>query len=322
MREVLELELAGQRLVGTRHVSATPRARTGVLLLNAGFAPRDGHGGLSAQAADALAVLGVPVYRFDLPGIGDSPGPLPARILDFFDLVAYGGFVDLTTALVRELCLQEDLDRLVLGGLCGGAITAIYVGARERARVCGLLLLEPEMYLIEPRTGPAAARRRRGGLRGRLQQSLFNYWGWMRLLAAEGPRSQWVPFPRRTMLAMLRRRAELPPVTNLPLVDAWRELVRHARPSLVITAAGKMHEIFFDRINSVALRGLDMSAVRHVRLQRTNHIFTTGGAIDAVLSHVLPWVVGVAGMPAPVPAATSTLATGPNPAPPASARPS
>jgi len=293
MREVFELEVAGERLVGTRHVPSAPGARMGVLLLNAGFAPRDGHGGLSAHAADALAARGIPAYRFDLPRIGDSPGPLPARILDFFELVASGGFADVTTELVRELCPREGLDRLVLGGLCGGAITAIFVGAREPARVCGLLLLEPEMYVIEPRIDAASRRRRLPRLRGRLKRQLFNYWGWMRLLANEGPRTQWIPFPRQAILAFLRGRMDLPAVTNLPLVEAWRELVRDGRPSLVITAAGKMHEIFFDRINAVALRGLDTRSVRHVRLKRTNHIFTTGGAIEAVLSHVLPWTESV-----------------------------
>jgi pimeloyl-ACP methyl ester carboxylesterase len=295
MREVFELELSGTRLVGTRHAPAAAGSRTGVLLLNAGFAARDGHGGLSAQAADALAARGIPAYRFDMPGIGDSPGPLPARILDFFDLVARAGFADLTTALVRELFVREGLDRLVLGGLCGGAITAIYVGLREPARVCGLLLLEPEMYVIEPGSGAASVHGRGQGLAARLRWQVFNYWGWMRLLAREGPRSQWLPFPRRTILAFLRRRADLPPVTNVPLVEAWRTLVRDGRPSLVITAAGKMHEIFFDRINSVVLRGIDTQAVRHVRLENTNHIFTTGGAIEAVLSHVLPWVEGLCG---------------------------
>jgi pimeloyl-ACP methyl ester carboxylesterase len=300
MREALEIQIGGERLVGTRHVPSTPGARMGVLLLNAGFAPRDGHGGLSALAADALAARGVPSYRFDLPRIGDSPGLIPARILDFFELVSSGGFTDVSAGLVRELCLREGLDRLVLGGLCGGAITAIFVGAREPARVCGLLLLEPEMYVIEPRTDAASTRRQRSWLVERLQRRLFNfYWGWMRLLASEGPRTRWVPFPRQAVIGFLRRRTGLPTVTNVPLVEAWRELVRDARPSLVITAAGKMPEIFFDRINGVALRGIDTRSVHHVRLTRTNHIFTTGGAIEAVLSHLVPWVESLAGVSGP-----------------------
>lgn len=294
MREVLEIDLDGARLVGTRHRPAASGARMGVLFLNAGFAPRDGHGGLAAHAGDALAARGIPVYRVDLPCIGDTPGPLPARILDFFDLVASGGYVAVTTALVQELCRREGLDRLVVGGLCGGAITATFVGAREPERVCGVLLLEPELYVTEP---PPIAAFKRGdegqGLRGRRKRQLFNYWGWMRLLAHEGPRTQWLPFPRQTVLNFLRGRSGLPSVTNMPLVDAWRELVRGARPTLVITAAGKMPEIFFDRINAVALRGLDMRSVQHIRLPQTNHIFTSGGAIDAVLSHVLPWAEGV-----------------------------
>jgi pimeloyl-ACP methyl ester carboxylesterase len=293
MREVLEIEVAGERLVGTRHVPVKPGARMGVLLLNAGFAPRDGHAGLSAHAADALAARGIPAYRFDLPGIGDSPGPLPGPILEFFEFVTSGGFTDVTVALVRELCAREGLERLVLGGLCGGAATAIFVGAREPERVCGLLLLEPEMYVTEPKVDKASGRRQRPGLLGRLKGQVFNYWGWMRLLVKEGRRGQWLPIPRQTILNILRAQPGLPSVANVPLIDAWRELVRRARPSLVITAAGKMPEIFFDRINDVALGGLDTRPIRHIRLKNTNHIFTTGGAIEAVLSHVLLWVESV-----------------------------
>jgi hypothetical protein len=56
-----------------------------------------------------------------------------------------------------------------------------------------------------------------------------------------------------------------------------------------------MHEIFFDRVNAVALRGIDTQAVQHVRLENTNHIFTTGGAIEGVLAHLLPWVERLGG---------------------------
>jgi pimeloyl-ACP methyl ester carboxylesterase len=293
MREVIELEVAGARLVGTRHAPAGPGDRMGVLLLNAGFAPRDGHGGLSSHAADALATRGIPAYRFDLPCIGDSPGPLPARVLDFFELVTSGGFIGVTAGLVRELCAREGLERLILGGLCGGAVTAIFVGAREPERVCGLLLLEPELYVTEPKVDEASRRRQHPGLIGQLKLQIFNYWGWMRLLAREGRRGRWLPIPRQAILGMLRAQPDLPAVANVPLVDAWRALVRRARPSLVITAAGKMPEIFFDRISGVALRGLDTRSVRHVRLENTNHVFTTSGAIESVLSHVLPWVESV-----------------------------
>ncbi len=90
---------------------------------------------------------------------------------------------------------------------------------------------------------------------------------------------------------MLLRSDRLPDVTNIPLVDAWKRAVSRSVPVLVLTAQGKLREVFFDRINGVALSGLSTSCVQHVRLSGTNHIFTSGGAIDMVIEKVLPWAV-------------------------------
>jgi pimeloyl-ACP methyl ester carboxylesterase len=338
MREVLQLELGEEVLTGTRHVPQGRPARTGVLFINFGYVPRDGHGGVAAHACDALAASGIPAYRFDLPRLGDSPGPLPRETLEFFDLVTGGGFVTVTRALVRSLCEREGLEGVVLGGLCGGAVTAVFVGDLEPERVRGLVLLEPELYLNEPPRGDAQEARisRRAWLKqrlpsgpryaplhgllalrapfepalkrgaravlasprlDRLRGSLFNYWGWMRLLTLEGKRGHWIPLPRKAILDFVLSQTELPAVTNLRLVSAWEHLVRARRPMLVVTAEGKLREVFFDRINRVVLKGLATPAVQHVRLARTNHLFTTGGAIDAVIATVLPWVTALAVRP-------------------------
>jgi alpha-beta hydrolase superfamily lysophospholipase len=331
MREVLQVELDGTTLTGTRHVASTPRARTGVLFINFGYVPRDGHGGLAAHAGDALAAMGVPTYRFDLPRLGDSPGPLPPEAPEFYDLVTQGGYVPVTRALVRALLATEGLDGLVLGGLCGGAVTAIFVADLEPARIWGLILMEPELYLTEPRKAPAEAPRpsRRTWLGERLPPgplaeplrallalrapfepdlarayarlvarepfrrlhgALFNYWGWMRLLTREGLRGSWIPLPRKAILEFVLSRSELPAVTNLPLVSAWQNLVRTRQPVLVVTAAGKLREIFFDRINATVLEGVDTRSVQHVRLEHTNHLFTTGGAIRRVVASMVAFL--------------------------------
>jgi pimeloyl-ACP methyl ester carboxylesterase len=351
VRAVLQLEVDGQVLTGTRHLPAGPPVpgATGVLFINFGYVPRDGHGGLAAHACDALAARGVPAYRFDLPRLGDTPGVLPVEAPEFYDLVTSGGYSAVSRGLVRALVRDQGLAGVVLGGLCGGAVTALYVGDLEPELVKGLILLEPELYLTEPprtqESGPRPSRR--AWLKGRLPPSpafaplrallslrapfepqlkeaygklverepfrkvhgaVFNYWGWMRLLTSEGQRGHWIPLPRKAILEFVLSRSELPAVTNLPLVSAWQHLVRAGRPVLVVTADGKLREVFFDSINLTVLKGLDTRSVRHVRLKHTNHLFTTGGAIQLVIGQVVPWVEALGGGAAPAPEAPAEAA--------------
>ena len=78
----------------------------------------------------------------------------------------------------------------------------------------------------------------------------------------------------------------LPAVTNLPLAGAWQRFVTAERPVLIITAEGKLREVFFERINATVLAGVERRKYQHVRLAGTNHIFTTGGAIKTVIGHL------------------------------------
>ncbi|MCU0696076.1 MAG: alpha/beta hydrolase [Myxococcaceae bacterium] len=321
-RSLEVVDLPHGRCVGTHHLPAQPRSRVGLLWVNFGYVPRDGHGGLATQASDALAATGVPCFRYDLPGLGDAPGPLPAVTHDFFPVVTGGHFTHVTAELVESLCTREGLDGLVVAGLCGGAVNAIFTAEALPARVKGLILLEPELYVTEPKAADGTVRPKRlrpwlrqqlpsdGGvavqaidaalslrlpmedvvkkaLTRALPAQLFNYWGWMRLLTAEGRYSRLVPIPRQALLDFVMSRSGLPDVTNLPLAAAWKRWVEDGHPAVVITAKGKLRELFFDRINTALAVPLTSPRYLHVRLAGTNHIFTTGGAIASVTRHLV-----------------------------------
>ncbi len=308
-RRIDVLDLPAGRCVGTVHEPLGTRARLGLLWVNFGYVPRDGHGGLAASASDAMARRGVPSFRYDLPGLGDAPGPLAAHTHDFFPVVTSGRFTEVTRQLVQTVCAREQLDGVVVAGLCGGAVNAIFTADAERHLVRGLVLLEPEMYVTEPKKddGPMKRARKRDAIRAKLPKllarelpyeraldtlgnKLFSYWGWMRLLTLENRYGRYVPLPRKKILDFVLIRSELPSVTHLPLASAWSRWVGDKRPSLVITADAKLREVFFDRINRVVLSKVDTRSMRHIRLKGTNHIFTTGGAIETVMGHIVPWV--------------------------------
>jgi hypothetical protein len=111
----------------------------------------------------------------------------------------------------------------------------------------------------------------------------------MRVLTMENRWGRSIPLPRKMILDVVNRRDGLPGVTNLPLVAAWRRVVARQTPALVITAADKLRGVFFDRVNRVMLSGVSMTSVRQVPLGATNHIFTSGNAIERIRDHVLSW---------------------------------
>lgn len=295
-RQLIELEVQGHRLFGTHHLARG--SRTGFLFVNFGYVPRDGHGGLSAIASDKLASLGFPCFRVDLPALGDTEGELPKDSKQWFSMVRAGGFADITRGIVDALVRDHAIDRVVIGGLCAASITTIYTCDRDRdGKVAGVVLLEPEMYTTDtspegqernslPDGAPAYSRARRA------MKKAFSYWSWARVFTGESPYSRFVPIPRPLLLKVLESNmSELPERTNLPLVAAWQNVVRSRRPALVVTAEGKMRELFLDRVNRVAVPGFPTSWIEHVRVPHTNHIFTTGGAISIVCDAIQRWTL-------------------------------
>lgn len=285
MRELVSMTVRGHVVWGTRHLPTGPRRDVGVLLLNAGQAPRSGHGGLSARAADRLAAAGVPVFRFDLPGLGDSFGTLPTRAATFWRGVEEGRQAPVAMALAAAVRERYGLRRLVAGGLCGAAVNAIYAADRDPALLDGLLLLEPEFFLT-----PLPGEERDAGRARRWLKRLVSRRAWLRLLTGESPYGRYLIFARRVALRLLVRRAALPENVNLPLALSWARVVERGVPCLVITARGKIREAYTEQVRRAVLGRDRQGAVHHVSLPHTNHVLTSGGAIDRCASEMVRWL--------------------------------
>jgi pimeloyl-ACP methyl ester carboxylesterase len=289
VREIVQVAGA----VGTYHAPEGPSPkRVAYLFVNPGHVPRDGHGGLAAKACDRLAARGYPCFRFDLPALGDSPGPLPTLAEELYAFVADAGYVPVTLDLMSAIRERHPVDGVVLGGLCGAAVTGIYAADRAPGAVRGLILFEPELFRVAPQGDDARATAEEEQTNGRMKRvtsKLFSYWGWMTILTMENQYAKYVPLPREAILRVLMNREDLPSVANVPLVEAWQRVVGRRTPTLVVTAKGKVREVFFDRINRVALKRVPTASMEHVRLEGTNHIFTTGGAIDRVIGLLERW---------------------------------
>jgi len=176
---------AGQRLFGTLHLPGTPnRALPAVILLSPGVKMRVGPGRLYVPLTELMNSLGYTVLRFDFHGLGDSEGELNETLLaDVYNHIEVGRYVGDTLSAIRWLREQHGCKRFMLGGLCGGAITALLAAERDKS-VDSLLSLGMTVTLASNAATPAKYltraqldSRRQGYYRRLLQPK-----SWLRLL--------------------------------------------------------------------------------------------------------------------------------------------
>lgn len=110
-------------------------ADTGVLIVVGGPQYRAGAHRQFTLLARVLAAAGYPVLRFDVRGMGDSPGAQRS-----FEAL----HEDVHAAVAALLHARTGLRRVVLWGLCDGASAALLaLQARPAPAVAGLVLLNP-----------------------------------------------------------------------------------------------------------------------------------------------------------------------------------
>lgn len=115
-----------------------------LLWLSAGQKVRQGAWRMNVAIARRAAALGCPVLRFDFNGLGDSEG---ARrhgqfVMDFYGFVQMGGLRDDVAAAVAFALAELGPRPVVLGGLCGGAVSALFAGPALGRAVWGHVLVD------------------------------------------------------------------------------------------------------------------------------------------------------------------------------------
>jgi uncharacterized protein len=136
IERALRIDPAGAGLLGIASLPAggVCRSGTAVVVVVGGAQYRVGSHRQFVLLARALAAAGHAALRFDLPGMGDSPG----EALPFEATGPHiGAAIDTAMAL-------EGVQRVVLWGLCDGASACLLHAAGERdPRLAGLVLLNP-----------------------------------------------------------------------------------------------------------------------------------------------------------------------------------
>jgi pimeloyl-ACP methyl ester carboxylesterase len=132
----------GHRLFGMLYAPDHAVAqRVGVLVSVNAIKNRVGTFRLHVLLARRFCELGYYVLTFDPAGIGDSEGPFDNKLLSehYYDIQT-GKYSDDLADATNYFVGEARLDRMVLFGLCGGAISMQMSGASD-PRVAGLMLL-------------------------------------------------------------------------------------------------------------------------------------------------------------------------------------
>jgi alpha/beta superfamily hydrolase len=131
---------AGHRLFGILHQPAINRnPGVAIVLLSPGIKGRVAPHRLYVKMARRLCDAGFMVLRFDFYGLGDAEGELDEKLVaDVYGAVSVGRYVEDTIAAMDWLQHEHQVGKFVLSGLCGGAITGLFAGARD-ARVDALI---------------------------------------------------------------------------------------------------------------------------------------------------------------------------------------
>lgn len=147
---------AGHTLFGTLHLPARFNSSLPTLvLLSPGVKMRVGPGRLYVPITDMFNDLGFKVFRFDFFGLGDSEGELHEKFLaDVYNNIEVGRYVDDTVCALNWLRSRGHGERFLLGGLCGGAITALLT-AEVESSVVALLSLGMTVTLASNSAVPA-----------------------------------------------------------------------------------------------------------------------------------------------------------------------
>ena len=278
----------GLRLYGMLHMPAAAAIRnTGIVLLSPGIKTRVGPHQQYVRMARKFASMGFPVLRFDFCGLGDSEGELTEHMhADLHTEIQLGRYVDDSKCAIDCIIRDTGVEKVILAGLCGGAVTGLLAGIDDN-RVAGLLALGIPVILDNQVSDADAAVT--GQQLDRLKQGyirkLADPKAWLRLLTLKSD--------FKTLMKSFRHKKEGPTGAPQPAAkDSGGEapnnlnhlfgpacfsfLERNAKILFVFSGGDRLYWEFeekFAKPNREKLAALQANYRIHV-VQEANHILT------------------------------------------------
>jgi len=298
-RAVTFRNAAGELLFGIVDEPAHARSDIGIVLLSPGVKSRVAPHRLYNKIARRLVRLGFRVLRFDFAGLGDSEGVIQERLLpDLYRSIQLGRYVGDTLAAVDWMRDHAGTPRVILGGLCGGALTGL-LAAEASEHVAGLFGLGMPVILDGSEVDKVATMSQ-GELRNMRRKYLakvLDPTSWLRVITLRTDfRLAWRSLKARSHA---RRHA----VSSVPAVlgdngnqkfsRALFSMLERRRPTLLLFGGAdrlywEYREKFADPHATLLAPYADRLEVRTI--EHANHVLTLGEWQEEFFGHCERWL--------------------------------
>ncbi len=276
--EAVVFRCAGQQLVGILH-PADRASEVGVLIVTGGPQYRTGSHRQFLLLARDFAAAGIPTFRFDHRGSGDSEG----TFLGFEHIDD-----DIAAAISAFLEGSPGLKRIVLWGICDAASAMLFY-AQHDPRVAGLLLVNP---WVRSEEGEARAM-----VKHYYGRRLFDPTFWRKLLSGKvaivaslrGLGASLANWFRATALS----RASPTPAAELPLPARMAQGLAAFQGPVGLIISGRdltAHEFLDAAKDPLWRRLLSETRVERHDLPTADHTFSRRVWREAVSDWTLAWL--------------------------------
>jgi pimeloyl-ACP methyl ester carboxylesterase len=302
----------GKKLYGIVHVPSVANRdgrRIGINLLNPGIKYRVAPHRLNVKLARELCNRGYLVFRFDPEGIGDSEGDLPdgMPVADIWGQIQRGMFVDDTVVANTFFLEKFCLDKLLLVGSCGGAITALSTAAQDQ-RVDGLCLVDIPVFQWDSKKTSAdiiAGGEKTNQLFSEYVKMIFKFKYWCKLITLDAD------FRTFAKVVKIKLKERFFPERNNKLVSVLEEVCRDKRlnrnfflgvehvisrnkPMLFITAGNDPgRETFENYFQNGYLLDIIKQCQYKIDLfliENANHSYTLAKCQDQLFDRIITWI--------------------------------
>ena len=296
----------GLKLFGILHAPEGGRAGdTAIVILSPGIKSRVAPHRLYVKMAKRFVEDGYTVFRFDFYGLGDSEGEVDVELTpDLYGSIQVGRYIEDTMAALDWLEAEHGLNKFIISGLCGGAITGLLAGARDR-RIDSIIGLGIPVILDSTRFRGMASQfltsKELDEWRAGYIKNLLSLESWARLLTFKSDyRALFKSFANPLRRLFGKTNGEEPPVSE-PADDNFNELFPEAFEAFVATPRkmlllfGEDDRLFFEfeekflgRHGSRFERYRELCDVQLVSGAR--HIFELPEQLDEMLVKASSWL--------------------------------
>jgi len=205
---VVDFNVNNYRLFGV-HTFTSIDAKLAVIFLPAGLKYHVGPHRLHVKFARRIINDKICAYRIDPYAIGESDGLLKSgSVQNIWRDIEEGKFVPDIVSMIHHIKTQKGIDKVVLFGICGGAVTAEYVA--EKIQIDGIISVNTACLLSSSnKSKKQITNKQAGNIFRNYFKRAFSFDGWRRFFSGQSDYNALIQIVGNLKRRVLRSRKEI-----------------------------------------------------------------------------------------------------------------